>query len=126
MASDLTTHDQRMLDACWKGRLADAKLALRDAMPIERLSRANLDATRCCFPTFEHVCKNKLSAQRNLTEGALFRYDAVADAPASFAMVAGEGNFWKKHFRFCDFRRDGSGCPRQCTEKENACPGHPA
>ena len=105
---------------------ARAKLALRDAMPIERLSRANLDATRCCFPTFEHVCKNKLSAQRNLTEGALFRYDAVADAPASFAMVAGEGNFWKKHFRFCDFRRDGSGCPRQCTEKENACPGHPA
>jgi hypothetical protein len=63
---------------------------------------------RCCFPTRDHACRNKHHLQSNASQLHLFQFSSSKSSPdpsaSSFAIVAGEGNFWKMRFRRCDFQ----------------------
>lgn len=61
---------------------------------------------RCCFPSEEHACRNKHHLQSNASDLTLIQFSSSTSDPepsaSSFAIIAGEGNFWKMRFRRCD------------------------
>ena len=86
----------------------------------------NPQRDRCCFPTEDHACRNKHHLQSNASELTLMQFSSSTTDPekmaSSFAIVAGEGNFWKMRFRRCNVHNAMS-TSSPSTSAENSCYG---
>ena len=100
-------------------------------LPNNVMHRGTGHAPSCCFPSMDHACRNLAEIQSGAEELEVFQYSTEDSPPtttglwprggggggprdtngtSSFAIVAGEGNFWKMLFRKCDFRHGGVPC----------------
>ena len=109
-------------------------MSRNSGLPHHTVAEGTGHVPSCCFKSMDHACRNLAEIQSGASELEVFQYVAGkgerggggglwglggaggrgrkrdVNATSSFAIVAGEGNFWKMLFRTCAFRQAGAAC----------------
>lgn len=103
LSRDFTDHMDHEIRGMQYQSLLYSELRRNSANSLVTMKESD-DMHRCCFPTEDHACRNKpIANMRNVSEATFFQYGSKSTA-STFAMIGGEGNFWKMKFRLCQFQ----------------------